>query len=225
MKVSRILLWIFLLLLLICVKLEEIAQYEKKKKMLEDWEQFRTMDPDVLTEMNRSREMQKILDSLEQAIKHPPVRKRDHDRIQFENSWGNERSFGGERSHEGTDLMDINNKRGEIPIFSMSDGIVEKAGWLKLGGWRVGIRSPEGVYFYYAHLDRYAAWMIKGKQITAGTLLGFMGDSGYGEEGTTGQFPVHLHVGIYVQKEGEQDISVNPYYMLEEQIGMKVKKN
>lgn len=39
------------------------------------------------------------------------------------------------------------------------------------------------------------------------------GDSGYGEEGTTGEFPVHLHLGIYL-KEGTEEISVNPYPVL-----------
>ena len=47
----------------------------------------------------------------------------------------------------------------------------------------------------------------------AGQFLGFMGDSGYGEEGTVGQFPVHLHLGIYSFEEGKE-ISVNPYYVL-----------
>ena len=47
----------------------------------------------------------------------------------------------------------------------------------------------------------------------AGELLGYMGDSGYGEEGTTGKFDVHLHVGIYFYKNGEE-ISLNPYFLL-----------
>ena len=45
----------------------------------------------------------------------------------------------------------------------------------------------------------------------AGDLLGFMGDTGYSKvEGTTGNFPVHLHLGIIINYEGEE-ISVNPY--------------
>ncbi len=47
----------------------------------------------------------------------------------------------------------------------------------------------------------------------AGELLGYMGDSGYGPEGTTGKFDVHLHMGIYVYLDGEE-ISLNPYYVL-----------
>ena len=40
-----------------------------------------------------------------------------------------------------------------------------------------------------------------------------MGDSGYGAEGTVGQFPVHLHFGIYFYENGKE-ISVNPYEVL-----------
>ena len=49
----------------------------------------------------------------------------------------------------------------------------------------------------------------------AGVLLGFLGDSGYGEEeGTVGKFAVHLHIGIYVNDEAGQEVSVNPYWVL-----------
>ena len=47
----------------------------------------------------------------------------------------------------------------------------------------------------------------------AGELLGYMGDSGYGKEGTVGKFPVHLHFGIYFMM-GDKEISVNPYPIL-----------
>ena len=40
-----------------------------------------------------------------------------------------------------------------------------------------------------------------------------MGDSGYGDEGTTGKFPVHLHLGIYLE-EPDEEISINPYWIL-----------
>ena len=132
----------------------------------------------------------------------------------FENSWMFERNFGGNRGHEGTDVMASVNERGRYPVVSMTDGVVEKIGWLKLGGYRIGIRSEHGVYFYYAHLNDYARDFTEGEEIKAGELLGFMGDSGYGPEGTTGQFAVHLHVGIYVDDETGSEISINPYWVL-----------
>lgn len=36
------------------------------------------------------------------------------------------------------------------------------------------------------------------------------GDSGYGEEGTVGQFDVHLHFGIYINDNNGNEISINP---------------
>lgn len=133
--------------------------------------------------------------------------------VSFENSWLFGRSYGGERGHEGTDIMASVNERGLYPVVSMTDGIVESKGWLELGGYRLGIRAPQGAYFYYAHLDSYAE-IEEGDQVKAGDLLGYMGDTGYSKvEGTTGNFPVHLHVGIYLSPDGEE-ISVNPYPVL-----------
>lgn len=134
--------------------------------------------------------------------------------ISYENSWMFARDFGGERWHEGTDIMASLNERGRYPVISMTDGVVEKIGWLKLGGYRIGIRSPNGGYYYYAHLYDYAKDFEEGEEIKAGELLGFMGDSGYGEEGTVGKFAVHLHVGVYVNDENGGEMSLNPYYLL-----------
>ena len=88
--------------------------------------------------------------------------------------------------------MASKNVAGIYPIVSMTDGIVRSKGWLEKGGYRIGIEAPSGAYFYYAHLHSYASLEI-GDEVQAGELLGFMGDSGYGVEGTTGKFPVHLH--------------------------------
>ena len=134
------------------------------------------------------------------------------DKISYVESWMFERNYGGKRGHEGTDIMAEKNTPGYYPVVSMTDGVVTEKGWLEKGGWRIGITAPTGAYFYYAHLDSYAE-LEKGDPVKAGDLLGYMGDSGYGEEGTTGEFPVHLHLGIYL-KEGTEEISVNPYPVL-----------
>lgn len=135
--------------------------------------------------------------------------------INYSNSWGAERTYGGERRHEGTDIMDINNKRGTLPVLSMTDGKVVNLGWLELGGYRVGIKSNYDGYFYYAHLYSYAEGLKEGDKVYAGQLIGFMGDSGYSKvEGTTGKFDVHLHVGIYLELENGGELSVNPYFIL-----------
>ncbi|MSS64049.1 M23 family metallopeptidase [Velocimicrobium porci] len=132
----------------------------------------------------------------------------------YENSWYSERAYGGKRVHEGTDIMTSNNKRGYFPVYSMTDGRIEKKGWLKLGGYRIGVRAPGGGYFYYAHMSEYAPNLEEGDIIKAGQLIGYVGDTGYSEvEGTTGNFDVHLHVGVYLKQAGKE-ISVNPYWIL-----------
>lgn len=134
--------------------------------------------------------------------------------VSFENSWGNPRTYGGDRRHEGTDIMANENIRGIYPVVSVSDGVVENKGWLEQGGYRIGIRSESGAYYYYAHLYSYAPDLEVGDKVLAGQLLGFMGDSGYSKVvGTTGNFDVHLHFGIYYM-EGDKETSVNPYYIL-----------
>lgn len=130
----------------------------------------------------------------------------------YVNSWQFERTYGGDRVHEGCDIMATMNKRGIYPIYSATDGIVENVGWLKLGGWRIGIRSESGAYYYYAHLSEYAKDFTIGEDVKAGTLLGFMGDSGYSEvPGTYGKFDVHLHFGIYFDDEFGNEYAINPY--------------
>lgn len=134
--------------------------------------------------------------------------------ISYEDTFGEARDYGGHRIHEGTDLFGEIMKPGYYPILSMTDGVVEQIGWLPLGGYRIGIRAPSGGYFYYAHLSEYAQDFQKGDVIDAGEILGFMGDTGYGPEGTSGQFPVHLHLGIYIKTPHYEELSVDPYWVL-----------
>lgn len=157
----------------------------------------------------------KYSESIWNDIKYFPIPKSTTDeklKVSYSNSWMNERTYGGKRGHEGTDIMANENVAGLFPIVSITDGVVNNIGWLEKGGYRIGITTPAGAYFYYAHLDSYADLEI-GDEVKAGDLLGFMGDTGYGSEGTTGMFPVHLHLGIYIYQ-NEKEISVNPYWIL-----------
>lgn len=73
----------------------------------------------------------------------------------------------------------------------------------RLGGKVVWVLGPGGQRHYYAHLD---AWSVlrKGERIQAGTILGYVGNSG-NARGT----PPHLHYGIYTPSG-----PVNPYPLL-----------
>lgn len=135
--------------------------------------------------------------------------------VSYENSWQSERTYGGARGHEGCDIMASIQQRGYYPVVSASSGTIEKMGWLPQGGYRVGIRSPHGVYYYYAHLAEYEEGIQEGAKVEAGQLIGYMGDTGYSEvEGTTGNFPVHLHFGMYLDDADGNEVSYNPYSIL-----------
>jgi murein DD-endopeptidase MepM/ murein hydrolase activator NlpD len=133
----------------------------------------------------------------------------------FGNTWMGARNYGGNRKHEGTDIMYTENKEDVVPIVSVSDGIVDKKGWLELGGYRVLIKTDRNVKFYYAHLSSYAKGIEEGVKVKAGQLLGYMGSTGYGKEGTKGKFDVHLHFGMYYKdSKSGKDVGLNPYFLL-----------
>lgn len=123
----------------------------------------------------------------------------------MENSYGEGRNFGGNRRHEGEDIFAAIG----TPVVSCAYGYIENKGWNRLGGWRLGIRSTEGMYYYYAHLLRYAHGIEQGDTVHPGEVIGYVGDTGYGTPGTRGKFPPHLHFGVYLQKERHRE-AVNP---------------
>jgi peptidoglycan LD-endopeptidase LytH len=127
-----------------------------------------------------------------------PFRPQDRSRVSYTDSWGAARTYGGERKHEGTDLMATTG----TPLISVAHGKVVRQEWDRLGGWCYLIQDtahPQ-MYYYYAHLSQYANGIDEGDKVTQGQLIGYVGNSGYGPEGTTGKFPSHLHFGIYVQE-------------------------
>lgn len=111
----------------------------------------------------------------------------------YTDTWGESREYGGDRAHEGTDILAAKG----TPLYSATDGKIANYGWSQLGGWRLTIKTSEGYSLYYAHMSKYAAGLSKGAYVKKGQLIGYVGDSGYGPEGTTGKFVSHLHFGIY----------------------------
>lgn len=208
-------------------RLYEIGQTHTWRTMKIQDQTFRT---EFFSEQLWEREAQlskscaDILETVAGEVKYFPVPESTLDPglgTSYVNTWMSKRNYGGTRGHEGIDIMADKNQRGLYPVLSMTDGVVTNLGWLEQGGYRVGITGESGIYYYYAHLDSYAG-IQKGDSVAAGELLGYMGDSGYGPEGTTGKFNVHLHVGIYVYQDGAE-ISLNPYYVLRSLEGKRLK--
>ncbi|TPG68789.1 LysM peptidoglycan-binding domain-containing protein [Brevibacillus laterosporus] len=130
---------------------------------------------------------------------------------QVYNTYGDGRVWGADaqgRNHEGIDIMAFHG----MPVFSSTDGTINRLGWNTMGGWRVNITHSSGKYrMYYAHLSAFAPNIKVGSSVKAGQLIGFVGDTGYGPSGTTGMFVPHLHFGLYSNPTGK---AVNPYFFL-----------
>ncbi len=132
-----------------------------------------------------------------------------HATYSYRGTWGASRGWGGRRIHEGTDIFAGHG----VPVRSTCYGIVETKGWNRYGGWRIGIRSINNVYHYYAHLSGFSKEVYRGKIVTPGEVLGWVGNTGYGKQGTAGKFPPHLHYGLY-RDSGLTDWPFDPYSYL-----------
>lgn len=130
--------------------------------------------------------------------------------------FGASRSYGYRRSHLGHDLM------GSVgtPIIAVESGYVECCGWNQYGGWRIGIRSFDGLrYYYYAHLRRGHPYcdIYEGKFVNAGDVIGYLGMTGYSTKEDTNNINVpHLHYGLQIifdpsQKDGTNQIWIDMY--------------
>lgn len=134
--------------------------------------------------------------------------------------FGSSRSYGFSRPHLGNDLFGASG----TPIVAVESGTVEAMGWNPYGGWRIGIRSKDGLrYFYYAHLRKdapYAPRLAVGDSVTAGEVIGFMGRTGYStKENVENIETVHLHFGIELifeesQKDSDAEIWIDTYALI-----------
>ncbi|GKV54747.1 L-Ala--D-Glu endopeptidase [Sporosarcina sp. NCCP-2222] len=124
----------------------------------------------------------------------------------YRSTWGASRGWGGRRIHEGTDIF----AGYSTPVMSASYGVIEVMGWNNFGGWRIGIRDNHNTYHYYAHLAYFNKEIKEGDVVEPGTVIGFVGSSGYGKEGTSGKFPPHLHYGVY-KYNGRTEWAFDPF--------------
>lgn len=113
------------------------------------------------------------------------------------------------RKHEGVDIVAAKG----TPVYSVYDGEIINFGWNQYGGYRVTVRVNSTTVFYYAHLSKYAPGLGKGSKVKKGQLIGYVGNTGYGPEGTEGKFEPHLHFGIY-KTDRSSWYSIDPFSYL-----------
>jgi murein DD-endopeptidase MepM/ murein hydrolase activator NlpD len=101
----------------------------------------------------------------------------------YSNDWGAPRQGG--RTHQGLDLF----AESGTPVIAVEDGQVEH-GTDGLGGNVYRLTADDGTYYYGAHLSAYENVGIG--RVTAGTVIGYVGNSGDARD-----TPSHLHWQIH----------------------------
>jgi murein DD-endopeptidase MepM/ murein hydrolase activator NlpD len=105
---------------------------------------------------------------------------------QYSDDFGEPRHQG---AHQGVDVMAARN----TPLVAVADAVVNRLSRTDtgLGGINVWLERPDGVEFYYAHMESIAAGLAEGAKVTAGQVIGAVGNSGDARYGAT-----HLHFEI-----------------------------
>jgi hypothetical protein len=107
----------------------------------------------------------------------------------YSNDWHHPRTEPEPHLHEGCDIFAA---RG-TPIIAVAQGRVSN---LQInqgaGGTTLRLTTPDGTYFYYAHLDAFAPFLYDGTLVPQGEVLGYVGNTGDADGG-----PTHLHFEVH----------------------------
>lgn len=132
----------------------------------------------------------------------------------FWDSFGAPRMMGTSyaHAHQGTDIM----APAGTPLLAAERGIITKMGSDVLGGTKIWVKGESGTYYYYAHLSAFAPGMVNGLVVDAGTVIGYVGDTGNARGGAP-----HLHFEIHP----DGGAAVNPYPLLKvvDQMGRQAR--
>lgn len=115
----------------------------------------------------------------------------------FGNDFGNPRPGG--RRHQGIDIV----APPGTPVYAAQNGRFQQ-NYNDLGGISALVYAGNGDFTYYAHLSSYAG-VPNGSQVSAGTMIGHVGNTGNAEGGIH-----HLHFEYHPGGGG----ATNPYQML-----------
>ncbi|MGQ0680526.1 MAG: murein hydrolase activator EnvC family protein [Actinomycetota bacterium] len=104
--------------------------------------------------------------------------------VSFTDTYGHPRSGG--RRHQGVDMFAAMG----TPTVAIVDGTVQRKASSAAGGLSLYFKGIDGVEYFYAHLQKYAG-VENGQKLSAGQVLGYVGDSGNAAGG-----PPHLHLEV-----------------------------
>jgi murein DD-endopeptidase MepM/ murein hydrolase activator NlpD len=91
-------------------------------------------------------------------------------------------------AHQGNDLFaDFG-----TPVVAVADGVIKNVGSLPISGNRLWVYADGGDQFFYAHLASFAPAAVDERHVEAGTILGYLGNTGDAEP-----TPPHLHFEIH----------------------------
>ena len=102
--------------------------------------------------------------------------------------------------HEGNDLF----AGFGTPVVAVADGTVENVGSLKISGNRLWVYADTGDQFFYAHLSAFSPAAVDHAKVKAGTVLGYVGNTGDAEP-----TPPHLHFEIH--PDGGKAVDPHPF--------------
>ena len=91
--------------------------------------------------------------------------------------------------HQGIDIMADRN----TPLVAVADAVVSRLSRVEdgLGGIYVWLRRADGVEYFYAHMQSIATGLAEGSKVTAGQVIGAVGNTGDARYGAT-----HCHFEI-----------------------------
>jgi murein DD-endopeptidase MepM/ murein hydrolase activator NlpD len=122
------------------------------------------------------------------------------DQASVADDWGGPRQIG---PHQGNDIF----APFGTPVLAVADGTVGKVGTLPISGNRLWLYTDGGDAFFYAHMSAFSRAAVTGKRVKAGTVLGFVGNTGDAEP-----TPPHLHFEVHPG--GEEEDAIDPHSIL-----------
>jgi murein DD-endopeptidase MepM/ murein hydrolase activator NlpD len=90
--------------------------------------------------------------------------------------------------HQGNDIFAAFGS----PVLAVADGTLNRVGTLPISGNRLWLKTERGDSFFYAHLSAFGPEAVSGRAVKAGTLLGFVGNTGDAEP-----TPPHVHFEVH----------------------------